>query len=137
MHFYDSDVWSWILLFAVLTGSLLAGNSLRRKIPLLRNSLIPTSVLGGAVLLIVAAIFKTITGDVMFDTAAFGYSGTKNLEVITYHALALGFIASSLKTSEKKLDKKRAIEIFNTGVTTVATYLLQAVVGLVITIGAV
>ena len=61
INFWDSEVWSWILLFAVLTGSLLVGNTLRRKIPLLRNSLIPTSVIGGAVLLIVAAIYKAIT----------------------------------------------------------------------------
>ena len=137
MHFYDSDIWSWMILFAVLTGSLLAGNTLRRKISFLKNSLIPTSVIGGAVLLIVAAIFKAITGQVMFDTAVFGYAGTKNLEVITYHALALGFIASSLKTSDRKMNKQRAVEIFNTGVTTVATYLLQGVVGMAITIGAV
>ena len=134
MNFWDSDVWSWILLFAVLTGSLLVGNTLRRKIPLLRNSLIPTSVIGGAVLLIVAAIYKAITGDVMFDTAAFGGNGTKNLEIITYHALALGFIASSLKSSDKPVGKKRLAEIFDTGVTTVSTYLLQAVFGLGITI---
>ncbi len=134
LNFWDSDVWSWVLLFAVLTGSLLVGNTLRRKIPLLRESLIPTSVIGGAVLLIVAAIYKAITGNVMFDTAAFGGNGTKNLEIITYHALALGFIASSLKTSEKKLNKQRAVEIFNTGVTTVSTYLLQGVLGMLITI---
>ena len=134
MNFWDSDVWSWILLFAVLTGSLLVGNTLRRKIPLLRNSLIPTSVIGGDVLLIVAAIYKSITGDVMFDTAAFGGNGTKNLEIITYHALALGFIASSLKSSDKPVGKKRLVEIFDTGVTTVSTYLLQAVFGLGITI---
>ncbi len=136
INFWDSDVWSWILLFAVLTGSLLVGNTLRRKIPLLRNSLIPTSVIGGAVLLIVAAIYKAITGDVMFDTAAFGGNGTTNLEIITYHALALGFIASTLKYSEKPINKKRVVEIFNTGVTTVSTYLLQGVVGMVITIAA-
>ncbi len=134
LNFWDSDVWSWVLLFAVLTGSLLVGNTLRRKISLLRNSLIPTSVIGGAVLLIVAAIYKAITGDVMFDTAAFGGNGTKNLEIITYHALALGFIASSLKTSDKPVGKKRLVEIFNTGVTTVSTYLLQAVCGMGITI---
>lgn len=134
IHFWDSDVWSWVLLFAVLTGSLLVGNTLRRKIPLLRNSLIPTSVIGGAVLLIVAAIYKAITGDIMFDTAAFGGNGTQNLEIITYHALALGFIASSLKTSDKTVDKKRLTEIFDTGVTTVSTYLLQGVFGLTITI---
>ena len=134
INFWDSDVWSWILLFAVLTGSLLVGNTLRRKIPLLRNSLIPTSVIGGAVLLIVAAIYKAITGNVMFDTAAFGGNGTENLEIITYHALALGFIASSLKYSDKPVNKKRLAEIFDTGVTTVSTYLLQAVVGMTITI---
>lgn len=134
INFWDSDVWSWILLFAVLTGSLLVGNTLRRKIPLLRNSLIPTSVIGGAVLLIVAAIYKAITGNIMFDTAIFGGNGTENLEIITYHALALGFIASSLKYSDKPVNKKRLAEIFDTGVTTVSTYLLQAVVGMTITI---
>ena len=66
VHFWDSDVWSWMLLFAVLTGSLLVGNTLRRKIPLLRSSLIPTSVIGGAVLLIVEAIYKAITGNVTY-----------------------------------------------------------------------
>lgn len=134
LNFWDSNVWSWLLLFAVLLGSLLVGNTLRRKIPLLRNSLIPTSVLGGIVLLIVAAIFKFITGEVMFDTEAFGYSGTANLEIITYHALALGFIASSLKTTGDKMTGKRATEIFNTGVATVSTYLLQGVFGLAVTI---
>ena len=121
MNFWDSDVWSWILIFAVLTGSLLIGNTLRRKIPFLKSSLIPTSVIGGTVLLIVAAIYKVITGEVMFDSAAFGGNGTNALEIITYHALALGFIASSLKTSDKTVDKKRLNEIFNTGVTTVST----------------
>lgn len=136
IHFWDSNVWSWLLLFAVLLGSLLVGNTLRRKIKPLRNSLIPTSVIGGGVLLIVAAIYKLITGNVMFDAATFGGNGTANLEVITYHALALGFIASSLKTSEKPVDKKRVTEIFDTGVTTVSTYLLQGVFGMAITIGA-
>lgn len=137
MNFWDSDVWSWILIFAVLTESLLIGNTLRRKIPFLKSSLIPTSVIGGTVLLIVAAIYKVITGEVMFDSAAFGGNGTNALEIITYHALALGFIASSLKTSDKTVDKKRLNEIFNTGVTTVSTYLLQGILGMAITIVAV
>ena len=123
-----------MLLFAVLTGSLLVGNTLRRKIPFLRSSLIPTSVIGGAVLLVVEWVYKLVTGNVMFDTAAFGGNGTQCLEVITYHALALGFIASSLKTTKNKLNKARAVEIFNTGVTTVSTYLLQGVLGMGITI---
>ena len=134
LSFWDFSVWAWINTFAVLLGSLLVGNMLKRSIPFLRNSLIPTSVVGGIILLIVAAIYKAITGEVMFDTDAFGESGTAHLEIITYHALALGFIASSFKTTNSKLTKKRSAEIFNTGVTTVSTYLLQGIFGLGITI---
>ena len=133
-NFWDFSVWAWINTFAVLLGSLLVGNMLKRSIPFLRDSLTPTSVVSGIILLIVAAIYKAITGNVMFDTAAFGENGTAHLEIITYHALALGFIASSFKTTNSKLTKKRSEEIFNTGVTTVATYLLQGTVGLIITI---
>ena len=134
LNFWDFSVWAWINTFAVLLGSLLVGNVLKRSIPFLRDSLTPTSVVGGIILLIVAAIYKAITGDIMFDTAAFGQNGTAHLEVITYHALALGFIASSFKTTNSKLTKKRSVEIFNTGVTTVSTYLLQGVFGLGITL---
>ena len=132
-NFWDYNVWSSMLLFAVLLGSLLVGNVLKKAIPILRNSLIPTSVLGGTVLIIVAAVYKAVTGNVIFDIALFGGNGTATLEVITYHALALGFIASAFKSSNNKLTKKRTVEIFNTGVTTVATYLIQAIVGMGIT----
>jgi len=133
-NFWDYSVWSWILLFGVLLISLLAGNVLKKSIPVLQKSLIPTSVLGGAILLIVAVIFKAFAGEVMFDTIIFNGNGTANLEIITYHTLALGFIASSLKTTGGKLTKQRTNEIFNTGVTTVSTYLLQAIWGLAITL---
>ena len=133
-NFWDSEVWGWMILMAVLLGSLLVGNIFKKAIPYLQQSLIPTSVLGGAILLIVAAIYKAITGDVMFDSATFGGNGTANLEIITYHSLALGFIASSFKTTGGRLTKQRSVEIVNTGVTTVATYLLQGIVGFGITI---
>lgn len=132
-NFWDYSVWGWIILFGVLMGSLLVGNIIKKGIPLLKNSLIPTSVLAGGVLLIIAAIYKAITGDVMFDTAIFGGNGTSNLEILTYHALALGFIASSFKTTGGKMTKQRSSEILNTGVTTVSTYLLQGIVGMGIT----
>ena len=133
MDFWDYNVWSWILLFGTLLGSLLAGNILKKGIPFLRDSLIPTSVIGGILLLIITAIYKAITGNIMFDTAVFGGHGMQTLEVITYHTLALGFIASSFKTNGGKLTKKRTAEIFNTGVTTVSSYLIQAILGLAIT----
>lgn len=133
-NFWDFNVWGWILVFGMLLSSLLAANILKKSIPFLKNSLIPTSVLGGVVILIVAAVYKAITGNIMFDEPAFGVSGTTTLEIITYHALALGFIASSFTTNGGKLNKKRTTEIFNTGVTTVSTYLLQGIFGLGITL---
>ena len=133
LNFWDYNVWSWILLFGALLGSLLVGNILKKSIPFLQESLIPTSVIGGTILLIVSAIYKWITGDVMFDTEIFAGHGMQTLEVVTYHTLSLGFIASSFKTTGSKLTKKRSSEILNTGVTTVATYLLQGIFGLGIT----
>ena len=109
----------------------------QRKIPFLKHSLMPSSVIGGTVLIVIAAIYKAISGEVMFDTAVFNYAGTSYLEMITYHTLALGFIASTLKITDSHLDKKRTTEIINTGITTVATYLIQGVVGLVVTMLAV
>ena len=133
-NFWEFSAWGTYNLIAVLLLSLLLANILRKNIRVLNESLIPTSVLGGGILIVIAAIYRLITGDVMFDTKFFGGNGTANLELITYHTLALGFIASGLKTSDKKLTKSRMTEIFNTGLTTVNTYLIQAVVGMVITI---
>lgn len=131
-NFWDYSVWGFFSVLAVLLASLLVANVLRKTIKPLRDSLIPTSVLGGGVLVVIAGIYKGITGDVMFDTEFFGGKGTATLELLTYHCLALGFIAATFKPAKEKLTKKRTVEIFNTGVTTVATYLLQAVLGLVI-----
>jgi len=133
-NFWDFNVWSGFNLMAVLLISLLAASILKKIFPVLKASLVPTSVLGGGILILVAGIYKLITGDIMFDTPFFGGNGTASLEIITYHALALGFIASSLKPSGSKMTKQRTIEIFNTGVTTVSTYLLQGIFGLVISI---
>ncbi|MBR3844713.1 MAG: hypothetical protein IKM39_04325 [Clostridia bacterium] len=136
-NFWDFSVWGSFNVIAVLLASLLVANILRRSIPFLRNSLIPNSVLGGGVLILVAGIYKWITDDILFDTPFFGASGTATLELLTYHCLALGFIASTFKPSKGKMTKQRTVEIFNTGVTTVATYLLQAVVGMAISMVAV
>jgi len=136
-NFWDFNVWSLFLLVAVLLVSLLFANFLKRTIPFLQKTLIPTSVLGGIILLILSSVYNAIFGVPLFDTAIFGGNGIATLETITYHALAFGFIAATLKISDKKMTKKRSVEIFDSGVTTVATYLLQAVLGLGITIIAV
>ena len=133
-NFWDYSVWGTLNVVAVLLASLLVGNILKKSVGFLKDSLIPISVIGGGILILVAWVYKLITGDIMFDTAFFGSSGTKTLEMFTYHCLALGFIASTHKTGDGKITKERAIEVFNTGVTTVSTYLLQGVCGMIITI---
>ena len=134
MNFWDFSSWGFFNLLTVLLASLLAAQMLKRSIPALEASLIPTSVLGGGILLLISSVYKAATGQEMFDTAFFGGNGSAWLELLTYHTLALGFTASALKSSGSKFTKERSIEIFNTGLTTVATYLLQAFVGMIICI---
>ena len=134
VNFWDFSSWGFFNLTAVLLASLLVANMLKRSIPWLEASLIPTSVLGGGILLLISVVYNNITGREFFDTAFFGGRGTAWLELLTYHMLALGFTASALKSSGGKMSKERSVEIFNTGLTTVATYLLQAFVGMVICI---
>ena len=133
-NFWDFSSWGFFNLLAVLLISLIGANMLKRSLPWLEASLIPTSVLGGGILLAVSVAYNQITGTEFFDTPFFGGQGTAWLELLTYHTLALGFTASALKTNEGKMTKERSVEIFNTGLTTVATYLLQALVGMVICI---
>lgn len=134
ISFSGFSVWGTIALFSTLFIAMLLANLIKKSVKFLRNSLIPTSVLGGVILLIVAEIYRAISGQYMFDTEFFGGNGGNVLEIITYHALALGFIASALKNGKEKMTKKRNVEIFDTGLTTVSTYLLQGVLGLAITI---
>ena len=134
VNFWDFSSWGFFNLTAILLGSLLVANMLKRSIPWLEASLIPTSVLGGGILLVISVIYNQVTGTEFFDTPFFGGQGTAWLELLTYHMLALGFTASALKSSGGKMSKERSVEIFNTGLTTVSTYLLQALLGMVICI---
>lgn len=144
------DSWKFVSILAILLVAMLVANVLKKKIPFLNKSLIPTSVLGGLMILVFTTIWQAITGNVFFDQIAFSgesaitlstfddssvsLNGSSILQIITYHCLALGFIATSFKSNGKKLGKERTREIFNSGVTTVSTYLLQAGIGLGLTI---
>lgn len=141
MSFSSIGVWSVLMIVVVLLLSLLIGNVLRHFIPALKKSLIPVSVLGGILLLIVSTITYYCAGDYFFNLGLFGgngadgqKSGMNVLEIITYHCLGIGFIATGMRSSKKKFSKKRAGEIFDSGVTTVNGYLIQAFIGLAVTL---
>lgn len=144
MSFSEFSVWTFIMAIAVLLFSMLLSSALKQFIPFLRKSLIPVSVLGGIILLIVSTITYYAAGEYLFNLTVFGgngsgdsYSGMEVLEMITYHCLGIGFIATGLRSSKKKFTKQRAGEIFDSGVVTVNGYLIQGFVGLVITLLAV
>ena len=66
--FWDFSAWGFFNLTAILLASLLAANMLKRSIPWLEASLIPTSVLGGGLLLLISVIYNNITGTEFFNT---------------------------------------------------------------------
>ncbi|MBQ4611695.1 MAG: hypothetical protein IJB30_08150 [Clostridia bacterium] len=124
LNFWDSQVWVFMMELSMLLGAMLFANMLRRLIPLLRRSLIPSSVLAGFMVLIVNGLIEKFTGESFFERIT--------LETLTYHGLGLGFVALALKTGDRNKSKTGKVDVFNTGVTVVATYLVQAIVGLAI-----
>ena len=117
-------VWAFMVQLGLLLLFLMLGNTLRRKIPLFRKGLVPSALLGGALLLVVNIICK------QFD---FILVDNRLMQVITYHCLAIGFAAMSLKT-EKNSHKTNKAQVFEFGALQGGAYMLQAFVGLGITI---
>jgi len=132
--FANIGVWGPFNLMATLLCALLAASLIKKNVKILRDSLIPTSVLGGSILLLMSIVYRLCTGLHMFKHNFFGCNGSTILEIITYHALALGFIASTFTDSKNTLNKERQVEIFNTGLTTVSSYLVQAISGMGLTL---
>ena len=117
----NTALWSPIVQTGIIAGLILLANVMRRKIPAIRNTMIPTAVLAGFILLGLRSVVDVGIG-------------TEFLEVLTYHALALGFIAMSLRIPTKETGSG-AIIGSKSGALIVSTYLVQALVGLVISIG--
>ncbi len=119
------DVWAFMVQVGLLLLFLMLGNILRRKIPLFRNCLVPSALLGGALLLIVNIIGKQFFNFVIVDN--------RLMQVTTYHCLAFGFAAMTLKT-EKSTHKTNRAQVLEFGALQGGTYMLQAFAGLGITL---
>lgn len=136
---FDVQVLDVFVLFGVISILFLISNSLRRKVPLIRKSLLPTAVIGGILLLIIKELgfldwlMEDVFRNLFQNESAVHTDINKFMDSITYHSLALGFIAMSLKTTEKMKDRNKQTDIFNSGVLTVTTYLIQGILGLGIT----
>lgn len=117
----NASLWEIIIQMGIIAIVLLLSNLLRRKIRFIRNSLMPTAVLGGFIL---------------FIARAFGFNfSSEFLEILVYHGIALGFIAMSLRIPDKDVEGNSGMTGAKTGAMIIGSYLLQAIIGLAISIG--
>ncbi len=114
-------LWNVIIQMGLIAGAILLANLLRRRVGLIRRSLMPVAVLGGFLLLI-----AKIIGLVKLDENL--------LEMLVYHGIALGFIAMSLRVPAEKDSGKGDLTGLKSGAVIVSTYLVQGMVGLLITL---
>ena len=117
----NTALWSPIIQIGIIAGVILLANVLRRKVRFFEKSLMPTAVLAGFLLLLLRSL------GIIDLSASF-------LETVTYHALALGFIAQSLRIPDKQKDDGNLTGL-KSGALIVSTYMVQVVLGLAISIG--
>ncbi len=124
VNFWNGEVWAFVVTMFYLFAAMIVANTLRNTIKPLRKLMIPSSVLGGLLLLLVSVIYEEFSGKPMIPTLT--------LEMLTYHGLGLGFVAMALRNIEKKQTRRSRSGAFDTGVTVVSGYLIQALAGLAI-----
>ena len=112
----NHGLWDVFVWGGVIAALLLVANLLTRKVGFIRKSLMPVAALAGVILLALRA-----TGLLKFPA--------EMLEMVTYHGIAIGFIAMSLRTTKTEI---KGLFAFKSGALIVSTYLVQAVVGLAI-----
>ena len=116
-------LWSPVVQLGIIALLVLLSNILRLKVPFVKKTLMPTSVLAGFLLL------------------GFKYTGLLEinaglLDALTYHGIALGFIAMSLRVSKSDFAQGGGVRTaVNSGAMIVSSYMIQGVVGLLISLG--
>ena len=128
---WDFDnTWLGILQIGFVCLVLIISNTLRRKIPFLRNMLLPTAVIAGFLGLglkyLISWLDIRVGGTPILNNEFF--------EIITYHTIAIGFIALTLKSVKTETESKKDGSAIKSGLLIVSSYLMQAVIGLTITI---
>ena len=116
-------LWSPVVQLGIIALLVLVSNILRLKVPFVKKTLMPTSVLAGFLLL------------------GFKYTGLLEinaglLDALTYHGIALGFIAMSLRVSKDDFAQGGGVRTaVNSGAMIVSSYTIQGIVGLLISLG--
>jgi len=116
----NTGAWNAIIQFGIIAVSILVSNLLCRRVGFIKKALMPTAVLAGFLLLIAKTIGLI---NLNLDT----------LEMITYHGIAIGFIAMSLRIPSEN-EKGGGLVAMKSGAVIVSSYMIQGFIGLVISI---
>ena len=114
-------LWSFVTQLGLVSVFILGSNVLRRKIPFVRNTLLPTAVLAGFLLL--AAKLLGIV-----------HINLELMESVTYHCIAIGFIAMSLRIPEQNRSEEERLVGLKSGAVIASSYIIQGITGLAISI---
>ena len=117
----NTALWNIVVQFGIIAVAIMIATLLGRKLPFIRRTLLPTSVLAGFLLLVVRNL-----GLLQLNTDI--------LEMTTYNGIAIGFIAMSLRIPNREEKNGGGLTGAKSGALIVSTYLVQALIGLVISL---
>lgn len=117
----NAALWLPIIQIAIIALTILIANIVATKISFVRRLMMPTAVIGGFLLLA-----AKLLGIVKIDQNFF--------EMITYHCIAIGFIALSLRVPEIGVKEREKLVGLKSGAIIVSCYMIQAIIGLVISL---
>jgi len=120
--FENTVLWNFIVQMGMIAAILILANIIRRRVPVIKKALMPTSVIAGFI-----ALALRLTNVLKLDVTL--------MEMVTYHTIAIGFIALSLIIPKRESNYSKALTGSKTGALIVSTYLLQGVIGLAVSIG--
>ena len=116
----NTVLWNIVIQLGLIAGAILLCSMLRNKIKAIRSAMMPVAVMAGFLLLILRyAHLVRIDGEIM--------------EILVYHGIALGFIAMSLRVPNREANRRDRAAL-KSGAIIVSTYMVQGVLGLVISI---
>lgn len=135
----NAVLWNAVLQLSLLCAVMLVANVIRRKVPFIRKSLLPTAAIGGFLALGLRLLEQSSWLQPLMleqDWLKWLRLDTGFMEKLTYHMIAIGFIALALRIprkSELADTAKARHDGLNSGILIAGSYLVQGILGLGIT----
>ncbi|MBQ7565756.1 MAG: hypothetical protein IJT18_01430 [Oscillospiraceae bacterium] len=116
----NAGLWNVVIQLGMIAGAILLASFLYREVKPIRKLTMPVAVLAGFLLLAAKYLGAPL------DNAT--------MEKLVFHGIALGFIAMSLRVPPEKDKKSGDLTGLKSGAVIVSTYLVQGIVGLLISL---